>query len=58
MAPTARELGRRKDTLSDWVRQSQEEVQPVQDPVKTEQLYDELKRLRQAVAMPQEARPS
>lgn len=58
MAQTARELGRRKDTLSDWVRQSQEEVQPVQDPVKTEQLYDELKRLRQAVAMPQEARPS
>jgi len=56
LAQTARELGVSKDTLYGWVRQSHGKPQAGQETLKSEHLYEELKRLRREVSILKEER--
>ena len=56
LAQTARELGVSKDTLYGWVRQYHGRPQPGQEAVRSEHLYEELKRLRREVSILKEER--
>ena len=56
VAQTARELGVSKDTLYGWVRQYNGHTQLSQETMKSEPLYEELKRLRREVSMRREER--
>lgn len=56
LAQTARELGVNKDTLYGWVRQYHRKPPSGQEPVNSEHLYEELKRLRREVSILKEER--
>ncbi|HYE34989.1 transposase [Methylocaldum sp.] len=56
LAQTARDLGVNKDTLYGWVRQYHRKPPLGRETVPSEQLYEELKRLRREVSILKEER--